>query len=68
MLKRKTVIWMTIILSLLSYVILEHGEKLSYLALAWVLPALVLFVWMLTLQDWKENEYMARTHKLGRRA
>ena len=56
MLKRKTVIWMTIILSLLSYVILEHGEKLSYLALPWVLPALVLFVWMLTLQDWKENE------------
>jgi len=53
--KKKTVIWMTFILTLLSGLLIEYGEGISIMALAWMIPVLSVFVYMLMMQDWKEN-------------
>ena len=55
MLKKKTVIWMTIILSLLIYFLIGLGEGVAMMALVWMIPALTILVYTLMMHDWKEN-------------
>ena len=56
MLKKKTVIWITIILSLLVYFLIGCGEGIAMMALVWTIPALAIFTYTLMMHDWKENE------------
>ena len=53
--KKKTVIWMTIILSLLIYFLIWFGEGVTMMALVWLIPALAVFTYTLMMHDWKEN-------------
>ena len=46
---------MTFILTLLSGLLIEYGEGISIMALVWMIPVLSVFVYMLMMQDWKEN-------------
>ena len=55
MLKKKTVIWMTFILTLLSGLLIEYGEGITLMALVWMIPVLGIFTYLLMMQDWKEN-------------
>tara|TARA_Y100000593_G_scaffold19270_1_gene38308 strand:- start:723 stop:893 length:171 start_codon:yes stop_codon:yes gene_type:complete len=54
--KKKTVIWMTIILSLLIYFLIGFGEGVAMMALVWMIPTLAIFTYTLMTHDWKENE------------
>ena len=54
--KKKTVIWMIIILSLLIYFLIGLGEGVTMMALVWMIPALAVFTYTLMTHDWKENE------------
>lgn len=55
--KKKTVIWMTIILSLLIYFLIGFGEGVAMMALVWMIPALAIFTYALMTHDWrKEND------------
>ena len=55
--KKKTVIWMTIILSLLTYFLIAFGEGVTMMALVWMIPALAIFTYTLMMHDWrKDNE------------
>ena len=55
--KKKTVIWMTIILSLLTYFLIAFGEGVTMMALVWMIPALAIFTYTLMIHDWrKDNE------------
>tara|TARA_Y100000361_G_C10996402_1_gene256939 strand:- start:244 stop:414 length:171 start_codon:yes stop_codon:yes gene_type:complete len=54
--KKKTVIWMIIILSLLIYFLIGLGEGVTMMALVWMIPTLTILVYTLMMHDWKENE------------
>tara|TARA_Y100000994_G_scaffold122356_1_gene100464 strand:+ start:69 stop:242 length:174 start_codon:yes stop_codon:yes gene_type:complete len=55
MLKKKTVIWITCIMSVLVTLVIELGNSVTLMALVWMIPVLGAFTYMLMMQDWKKD-------------
>ena len=55
MLKKKTVILMTCIMSVLVTLVIELGNSVTLMALVWMIPVLGAFTYMLMMQDWKKD-------------
>jgi len=55
MLEKKTVIWMTCIMSVLVTLVIELGNSVTLMALVWMIPVLSAFTYMLMMQDWKKD-------------
>ena len=55
MLKKSTVIWMTCIMSLLVIFVAEFTNGIAMMALIWMVPTLLIFIYMLVTQDWRKD-------------
>ena len=55
MLKKSTVIWMTCIMLLLVMLVGEFGHGIAMMALIWMVPTLLIFIYMLLTQDWRKD-------------
>ena len=55
MFKKKTIIWMSCIMSVLVTLVIEFGNAVTLMALVWMIPVLGAFTYMLMMQDWKKD-------------
>ena len=55
MLKKSTVIWVICIMLSLVMLVGEYGSGIAMIALIWMVPTLLIFVYMLLAEDWRKD-------------